>query len=132
MMERRAFLQAALMTFAVSAPLSQVQAMERQMEEVIAAFCMIRQIEAQQGQRAALIANFETIRPLVGHVGGFTIFEDAADDNSLWILDFWRSREDYDAALQKAELSAMLAEQRLLIAKIKSSALLKIPTPMES
>lgn len=132
MMQRRAFLRAVLAAIAVSAPLSQLQALESQMEELIAAFCSIRQIEAQQGQRAALIANFEAIRPYVGRVGGFTIFEDADDDNSLWILDFWRSREDYDAELQKAELSDLVTKQRMLIANIKSSAILKIPTPMES
>lgn len=132
MMQRRAFLRAVLATIAVGAPLSQLQALESQMEELIAAFCSIRQIEAQQGQRAALIANFEAIRPYVGRVGGFTIFEDADDDNSLWILDFWRSREDYDAELQKAELSDLVTKQRMLIANIKSSAILKIPTPMES
>lgn len=132
MIQRRAFLRAVLGSLAISLPLSQVQALERSMEELIATFCMIRQIEAQSGRRAELIANFEAMRPVVQDVGGFTIFEDTAEGDCIWIIDFWRSRENYDAALQKAELSALLAAQRLLIAGIKSSAELKIPTPMGS
>ncbi len=127
MMERRAFLRAVLGSVAISLPVSQVQALERHMEELIATFCMIRQIEAPSGRRAELIANFEAMRPVVQEVGGFTIFEDASAGDCIWIIDFWRSREDYDAALQKAELSAILTEQRGLIAQIKSRAELKIP-----
>jgi quinol monooxygenase YgiN len=131
MLQRRAFLRAVLSSVAVTLPLSQLQALERQMEEVIATFCMIRQIAAHDGMRSKLVANFHAMQKAVQDVGGVSVFEDAADENAIWVLDFWRSREDYDATLEQAKLSALLAEQRSLIANIQTNAEMKIPTPIE-
>lgn len=133
-MNRRSILQAMLSSVAVGLSLTphQIQAhiatTERQMEELIPAFCMIRQIAAHDGQRSALIANFEALRPAISHMGSFTMFEDVADANSMWILDFWRSREDYDSAWKQGDLQPLLAQQRALISHVQSRAEMKIPT----
>lgn len=132
-MNRRMILHAMLSSVAVGLAWTpqQIQAhiamTERQMEELIPAFCMIRQIAAHDGQRSALIANFEALRPAVAHNGWFAMFEDVADANSIWILDFWRSREDYDAAWKQSDLQPLLARQRALMSHVQSRAEMKIP-----
>ena len=127
MMDRRVFLRAVLSSLAVSLPLSQLRALERQMEELIPDFCQIRQIVAQNEMRTALIASFERMGRALSDIGGLTVFEDVADPNAIWVMGFWKNRAEYDAALQMAALGALLSEQRLLIAKIASSADIKIP-----
>lgn len=133
--DRRMMVQGMLSSVAAGLALSphQIQAQiamtERHMEELIPTFCMIRQIAAHEGQRGALIANFEALRSAVADIGSFTIFEDVADANSIWILDFWRSREDYDTAWRRDDVQPILAQQRALIAGVQSHAEMKIPTP---
>lgn len=129
-MERRALLGAILSSMAVCLPLSQLRALERQMEELIPAFCIIQQIAAQDQMRPALVASFQRMGRALSEIGGLTVFEDVADPNAIWVMGFWKNREEYDAALQGAALNALITEQRHLIANINSSAEIKIPGQM--
>lgn len=100
------------------------------MEEVISTFGMIRNYVAMPGQRAALMANLDRYNRAIARTGAANAFEDAKDSDGLWVLEFWSSREDYDAALAETQLSALLAEQQALIASIKTSAEIKLPSPV--
>lgn len=126
-MKRRMFLRGMLASLAISLPLPQLHALERQMEEISPGFGLIQQIVAQDQMRSALIGKFQRIARHVADVGGLTVFEDAGDASALWVISFWKSRADYDASLQVAEFRPWLMEGGELIAKIRSNAETQIP-----
>ncbi|MFC4292294.1 putative quinol monooxygenase [Sphingorhabdus arenilitoris] len=86
------------------------------MEEVIPQYGLIGQITSQPGKRAELIAILKQgTADMPGNMG-YVIGKDSADDNAIWIVEIWATKEDHAASLALPSVQSAIAQGRPLIA----------------
>lgn len=91
-------------------------AKESDMEEIIPGYGLIGQMFAVPGQRAALSAILsEGTRDMPGNFG-YIVGEDSANENAIWIVEIWETKEAHAASLQLPAVQALIAAGRPLIA----------------
>lgn len=85
------------------------------MEEVIA-YGIIGQMQVQPGKRDELIAILsQGTRDMPGNLA-YVISRDRADENAIWITEYWESKEAHTASLELEPVQAAIAKGRPMIA----------------
>ncbi len=99
---------------AVAASLPLNQLIGADMEEIFP-YGIIAQINVKAGKRDALIEILANgTRKMPGNIS-YIISEDMADENSIWVTEYWLSKEDHSASLQIAAVQNAIAQGREFI-----------------
>lgn len=97
---------------AASLPLDQL--IGQDMEEVFP-YGIIAQINVKEGKREALIEILANgTRDLPGNIS-YIISEDMADKNSIWITEYWQTKDNHAASLQLPAVQEAIAKGREFI-----------------
>jgi quinol monooxygenase YgiN len=74
---------------------------------------------AHAGQREALLAALLRGAAMLGDLDGcylYVVSRANDDENSIWVTEVWRSREDHQASLTHEAIRTLITEARPLIA----------------
>jgi quinol monooxygenase YgiN len=83
------------------------------MEEL---YGLIGEMKAAPGKRAELVTYLlQGTGEMPGNLA-YLIAEDLSNEDSIWITEVWRSREDHAASLQLPQIQDVIAKARPLIA----------------
>lgn len=99
---------------AIAASLPYNQLLGQDMEEVFP-YGIIAQINVKAGARDALIDILAVgTRAMPGNIS-YIISEDMADENAIWITEYWHTKDDHTASLQLPAVQDAIAKGRELI-----------------
>jgi len=77
---------------------------------------LIGEVKAAPGKRAELIAYLlEGSDKMPGNLA-YIVAEDAADADTIWVTEVWRSKADHEASLTLPQVQQAIAKARPLVA----------------